>query len=377
MYGYPQPPQYQTHQPAPQYGQPVPNGGTPYPTYQPRPMPQQAPQAPQGGGGAGVTTGAGGSSTMATVGTAAWIAAAVYAAVDGYGNYKKLKKEGKDPGEWTNEELDSVFHPDTYGLNKYVPEEQRDFSIVGKYGLGKFLTSSKNENQLRRDRVRDQLEETGFLSKNDQGSHQVQLADGSYYDVGRDGQTSFTGKDGKEVKHGYQSDWSNPLTGHAAGTMNPLKSMISAGAGGRDSGFSSQLVNASMFNADSDEGVRKNIRGFYDKMGIDRTTAIDTVNMLAEQGKLSEWEKLAQHNAVNEVFGDDGSGSYDYSKIGSGPSEEHQAAYDSFQNSEAGRQIEDLSQPVNPPAPVEQQPQESGMPPEIEEQIRMYQMQGM
>jgi len=116
------------------------------------------------------------------------------------------------------------------------------------------------------------------------------------------------------------------------GRLNPLAAILAGG----DDQLSGQLTGYLQNAATSNGQGQENIQSFYEQAGLsDRQQAIDMVNQLKESGAIDDWEQVAYHNAINMQFGDDGSGSYDYSKLGQGPDASHKAAYDlSFPNSE-------------------------------------------
>lgn len=285
-----------------------------------------APAAPQvlsvgassGGSVAGSGAGSGGAAAsggsafggMGAAG-AAGIAAALYAGYVGYSNYRDLKKKGIEPGEYTEEEWKDVAYPDVFGVRKalktdeWFPEEFEPLGNLGPLGplggsIKKAFTGGKNDDQKRRDRIREYLEKNTPIVEKIDGSHHITLADGSKFNIGRDGKSSFKGMDGEDVKYGYEADWSNPLTGYAAGTLNPLISML---FGDKSNAFENQLINASVSNASSPQEVLENIRHFYGSFGFgNKQEAYAKVDELVASEKIPAEHAGAYKNALNQVF---------------------------------------------------------------------------
>lgn len=239
---------------------------------------------------------------------AAGIAAGVYAAYLGYKNYKAITDSGVEPGKFTEKEVQSVVYPDYVGEQKFLHDKLGlpDAPHM-KYGavamLAKaILGSGKEENQIYRDRIRDFLEEnTGIVTKGEDGAHYLELADGTQFNIGRDGKSSFKGLDGSDVKYGYESDWSNPLTGYAAGTLNPVIKLLTAGED--DHGFQAQLVNAATSNARDLKDVLANIRHIVGGLGYgSREQFYEGLGKLKEDGKITDQELAFYQNAANEIF---------------------------------------------------------------------------
>lgn len=283
----------------------------------------------------------------------AWAVLPAMAVAKGYGTAKSLKKKGVDPGEYTDAEYDAVFYPDLFGeqklgkkIDKKLPKVPlfnkgpidlvtKWLSPMGEYSpLGaiasKLLKSGKHEDQVMRDRLRDSLEKQGFIKRDAEGRHAIQLADGTFFDVGRDGQASFKGVDGKDVKFGYESDHNNPLTGEAIGMLQPLLNTMAGGRLDDKDGlkaFEAQIINAAVSNAKSAKDVQKNVRKIYQDTGITKEMAELSLGKFAQEGKLSEWERLAGNNGLNSVFDDN----YDFAKArGAAVGEGHKKAFDEY-----------------------------------------------
>lgn len=272
-----------------------------------------------------------------------WWMLPVYAAYLGYKNYKALGEAGIHPGEYTEEELQSITHPDMMGeqgwaesIDKRVPEVpgfgkgpmelvMKDTSPMGTYTIEgqiarKLFGSGKNEGQIMRDRIRENFGKMatemgeaggveGFRKNDETGSYEMLLADGSWYDIGRDGQSGFTGWDGKtHIKHGYEVDTSHPLHHLAAGLINPLMTTVMHGKEGKGHDIIAQLINGSLSNVEGGspedlEKLMQNVRQLYISMGLtDKEVAYQVTEGLMAEGKISEEEARAYQNSLNAIF---------------------------------------------------------------------------
>jgi hypothetical protein len=205
--------------------------------------------------------------------------------------------------------------------------------------------SGKGEEQQKRDALRDHLLEAGFAFK-DEGDkyHKVRLADGSSFNIGRDigeGQ-GVIGPEGRELNW-FDLNWQEPgdikdegSQTQMVGRLNPLAAILAGG----DDQLTNQLTGYLQNAATSNEQGQENIQSFYDQAGLsERDQAINLINELKASGAIDDWEQVAYHNAINMQFGDDGSGSYDYSKLGGDPSAAHQSAYDLHFGNKSAEQI--------------------------------------
>lgn len=178
--------------------------------------------------------------------------------------------------------------------------------IGGTLGLVKSFEGGKSERQIARDGIRNGLQNIGiaFIPEGTV-DHHIQLADGSLFNIGKDGGSSFVSFDGTgEVKNGYEVDWTNPVSDIAAGAVNPLFNILTGGLSSENGGDSiSSLVNGVMSNANGNpEIVLDNVRKLYNDAGITPDVAFAKVNQLYASGRISREEALAYQNAINETF---------------------------------------------------------------------------
>lgn len=172
------------------------------------------------------------------------------------------------------------------------PENMLGFGILGAPSLGgamggiNKLLGGKGKDQLARDAVRKNLLESGFVDD----KYNVALSDGSTYNIGVDGS-----------KFGKASDvdFSKEGIGEVVGAINPLAEILTGGDDKLRSDFAGYLTNAVSSSGD----VNENVKGLYAKAGIDKTSATEALNAMAEAGSITPEEKAAYLNGLNTIFG--------------------------------------------------------------------------
>lgn len=265
-------------------------------------------------GGEGAT--AASAAPLATPATAAIVAA--LAANNFYEQGGKEVLTGKgSTADYSNAalNLNPLTAPINFGLK-----------TLGMESIGEKLFGGKHEDEIRRDSLRRNLRDLGFLTD----GNNVALSDGSLFDIGQDGNASMgvldPTRDGRELAF-YDVNFGADGSISAANDLNPLAQILAGGDDKAANDLAGYLTNAALSGGDAGD----NIRGFYERAGLnEREQAIERINQLAGSGALNPWEQVAYHNAINSYFGDDGSGSYDRSKLGQGPSEAHQAIYNQY-----------------------------------------------
>lgn len=176
--------------------------------------------------------------------------------------------------------------------------------IASQFGTG------KNDHQQARDSWRSVAEQMGVMQKNPQGSHVVQLADGSSYDIGRDGghrlQNVGENIDGKEDRFTYEVDWSNQTA-----VDSIPEAHIFAIATGLDPTSNqdqtlfhravAQGLNAATSNANTVQGVRDNFRAMM--KNVDPASTAMRIETLRAANKISEQEYGVYLDRMNKIFG--------------------------------------------------------------------------
>lgn len=147
-------------------------------------------------------------------------------------------------------------------------------------GLIGCITSGKHKDQKVRDVVREHLVNAGILTS----EYQLQLPDGSMYDMGKDGgpRDEFGGR------RPYEVDFSNPLAQYAVGWMSPIIALIAQGNQKVGTDFTGYFANAVLSNAKDLSDVRRNVDFFMAKFGLTNDTLAQGVVQLAQAGGVDE-----------------------------------------------------------------------------------------
>lgn len=174
---------------------------------------------------------------------------------------------------------------------------------IGNTGTG------KNTGQIMRDSWRGGMEESGLAEKIN-GSHHVTLADGSKYDIGRDGGTTLQNVgeniDGRDVRHTYDVDWSNQVAVDSipdAHLFALATGLDPTGGAGHDlfNRATAQALNAATSNASSKEEAAANIKAMM--RDIDPRHLAMRVETLKAQELLTDQEASVYLNRINKMYG--------------------------------------------------------------------------
>lgn len=167
---------------------------------------------------------------------------------------------------------------------------------------GAMFGSGKDKDQHRRDVVRSQLVEGGFLNPD----FSLDLPDGSKFDVGKDGNARLDnlGTDpltGQTWRHYYDVDWSNPEIGGIVAAINPLAAFLSKGDKKLTSDYAGYLTNAAMSSGNPID----NIMHFIEKTGLDHDKLYGGIHLLSKSqgGNLDDNLADAYKNALDQLYG--------------------------------------------------------------------------
>ena len=151
-------------------------------------------------------------------------------------------------------------------------------ALVG--GLFGCITTGKHKDQKVRDSVRDLLVQGGILNSD----YQLQLADGSLYDMGKDGgpRAEFDGR------RPYEIDYSNPLAQYAIGWMDPIIALVSQGNTKIQTDFVGYFTNAILSNAKDLNDVRANVDLFLSKFGLTNDQLASAVGQMSNAGMIDQ-----------------------------------------------------------------------------------------
>lgn len=236
-----------------------------------------------GGGAAAGGTG----SALGTAAMYAWPLAALYGA---YRVYDKTTGKTKK-GNMTDSDIHMALNP--RGIEtvlQKIPGHRQLKEGSPEFQLWKAMFgSTKNEDQIYRDRVRKQLKGHEFIDEN----YNLTLADGTAFDIGKDG----------SIKN-YNVDLeANPEAGEIVGEVNPLAHILTAPHGDEKlkSDFSGYFTNA-VLSGSADQQAN-NVRGLYEKAGLDRESARAGVTALFDKETIDEGTRDAYYAAIDKVFG--------------------------------------------------------------------------
>lgn len=234
-----------------------------------------------------------GSAAMGAAVTAGWIGAAIYGAVRIYEKFN-MYLDRAHGAPLTDEEIIKASNP--RGIEQWlsqVPGHTMIKKLDPVFLIAKGLFgSSKNTDQIMRDRIRAQLKEAGVVGEN----YLVQNPDGSTFDIG---------KDGGEPQ--YQLNVKNPMAGELVTMVAPLAMVITGGNKKLSSDFTGYLVNAALSGAGAEDFdiARRNISALYEKAGVTADTMGKVLLALQEKGDVSEQEyqmySLAMDTLTNGV----------------------------------------------------------------------------
>lgn len=142
------------------------------------------------------------------------------------------------------------------------------------------FSGKKHKDQYQRDAVRKSLR--GSLLDD---AYNITLADGSKFDVGKDGSV-----------RNYDVNMSRAGAGDTIGGANPLAHLIGRGNNKVRSDFSGYFANAAMSSGDT----RANLVKMYKDAGLDHDTAY---MMIHNDTSLDQPTKDAYKNGLDELFG--------------------------------------------------------------------------
>jgi polyhydroxyalkanoate synthesis regulator phasin len=171
--------------------------------------------------------------------------------------------------------------------------------IGGVVGLasGFFKKSGKSEEQVARDKVRDALKQNGVVSTD----WKLTLADGSAYDIGKDGRFKLDNVDGTK-RHAYEIDFKNPLAGETVGMLQPIVAILTGPNTRLTRDFIGYFTNAALSNATDLEGVRKNVLSIYKTLKMSPEQVMQGISTMVEKGMISKDEGMAYVNGFGSLL---------------------------------------------------------------------------
>lgn len=190
-----------------------------------------------------------------------------------------------------------------------VQEHAALFPITGGFDLlAKPLTSSfasgKDSGQGARDSWRKGLGESGLAVKKD-GSYYVNLADGTNYNIGADGNAKLKNVDGSE-RNSFDVDWKNKVAVNSIADAHlfAIASGLDPTSAKKFDTFHrtvAQTVNAATSNTNDINGVRENFKTMM--KNVDPRQLAMRVETLRLTNNISDQEYNVYLSHINQIFG--------------------------------------------------------------------------
>ena len=297
-----------------------------------------------GGGAAAGGTG----STLGTAAMYAWPLAALYGA---YRVWDKTTQKSKK-GNMTDSDIHMALNP--RGIEtvlQKIPGHRQLKEGSPEFQIWKAMFgSTKNEDQIYRDRVRKQLKDHSFIDEN----YNLTLADGTAFDIGKDG----------SIKNYNVDVEANPDAGEIVGEVNPLAHILTAPHGGDKlkSDYSGFFTNAVL--SGSKDQQANNVRGLYEKAGLDRESARAGVTALFDQDTIDEGTRDAYYAAIDKVFGVGGIDMQEVGGSGGGGGKKPKPSTGGGETKPKPAPTLSSIVPTNPPPPVMPEPDDEKTPEE-------------
>lgn len=172
-------------------------------------------------------------------------------------------------------------------------------ALVGMFG------SSKSPGQMMRDQWRDSMETQGFAHKIGK-SHHVTLANGTEYNIGKDGGAKLPNVDGTE-RRTYDVDWSNQIAGQSI----PMAHLFGIATGLDPSATKSDLwsttvgqsLNAATSNATTLDDVSNNFRAMLSAGNVAPENLAIRIEVLRLTNKITDQEYTVYLDSMNKLLG--------------------------------------------------------------------------
>jgi len=129
------------------------------------------------------------------------------------------------------------------------------------------------------------------------------LADGSGYDIGKDGRFKLDNVDGTK-RHAYEIDFKNPLAGEAVGMLQPLLALMTGPNTRLTRDFIGYFTNAAISNAKNGEDVRQNILSIYKSLKLSTEQVVQGIATMVEKGMVTKDDGMAYLNGFATLLGD-------------------------------------------------------------------------
>lgn len=157
--------------------------------------------------------------------------------------------------------------------------------------LGSVFGSDKNADQMARDKVREEMVKQGVIGND----YAVTLADGSKYNIGRDGNTQIINQgkniDGKMTRQAFDVDFSNPLAAETTAQSMALGMILTGGHKKLSDDFTGYVTNAALSNSKDQKTATLNLQAITKQMmgsGLNSNAALGILDNLKNNGKIDK-----------------------------------------------------------------------------------------
>lgn len=157
--------------------------------------------------------------------------------------------------------------------------------------------AGKHEDQIARDGVRKALIENGMLSSD----YKLTLANGSGYDIGKDGGFKLINVDGS-TRGAYDVDFQHPLAERTVGMAQSFVSVLMGGDKKLSSDFTGYVVNAALSNASTMEEAQANLLSIFSQFKLSPETTLQGISAMAQQGVITQEVAQAYANGFNDLL---------------------------------------------------------------------------
>lgn len=179
-------------------------------------------------------------------------------------------------------------------------------ALGGGAGFGSGIAGSgKDAHQITRDAIRDRMVGYGLYEHTPatQGVHSMGGDGGYRLPDGRRNFEIVAGQAEGAPERDYTQD-----EGYAVGALNGLGYVLAGGADTEENkikaaGNAVGLLYNHLDNQGPDGVTADEIRGLYEQAGFGHQTAFEAMNLMAQNGAISQEEQAAAHNALNELYG--------------------------------------------------------------------------
>lgn len=255
-------------------------------------------------------TAAGVAETLGTVASVASIGAGAYQVYKGWGM-------GGARGRANGAIGGSAIAAGLYGLGATNPLLLA--GVIGASVLSNSIKTGKSADQGARDSVRSMLKKGGIVDN----KYNIQLADGSTFNVGVDGHgqrhtvtdpSKLVGEKSDRKLNAWDVDYTNDLDYAASMGAISLSRLLGGGTSKSIDQVGGQLTNAAIGNIGHGQAMTQgnfskamsNLRSFYAKSGItNKADAYKLANTAFAEKRIDESTLIGMHQAFNMMFDND------------------------------------------------------------------------